>query len=236
MTFDKSSKKIFVSRMFDDIAGKYDFLNSILSFGQDNRWRKKAISGISQNGLIIDLCAGGGEMAREILSRKDFTGDVIITDISRGMLSLIRQNLPSEYNARYQTVVCDAEKLPFKDNLFSGAVSAFCLRNLSDLNAFTSETKRVLTDHGLVRHLEIAHPRNKILSILFEFYFYKLSPLLSRLFTSKSYAYRYLPASLKGFPSQDEVKTILGSGWGHASYKNIMGGIAAIYSLRKANK
>jgi demethylmenaquinone methyltransferase / 2-methoxy-6-polyprenyl-1,4-benzoquinol methylase len=226
-------KQAFVRRMFDDISGKYDFLNTILSFGQDNRWRKMAITEIPSDGLIIDLCAGGGEMAREILSRKDFKGEVIITDISRGMLSLIKRNLPSKFLGRYYPVICDAEKLPFRSQIASGSVSAFCLRNLSDLTAFTNEVRRVLKIEGMACHLEIAHPEMKILSIPFEFYFYKLSPLIARLFTSKSYAYRYLPASLKGFPPQNDVVTILGENWASALYKNIMGGMAAIYSLRK---
>lgn len=221
--------------MFDDISGKYDFLNTILSLGQDNRWRKKAVAGISRNGIIIDLCAGGGEMARQILSDKNFNGELIITDISQGMLSLIKQNIPSEFNGRYHPVICDAEKLPFKNDIASGAVSAFCLRNLSDLDAFTDEVKRVLKSDGLARHLEIAHPNNKMLSVLFEFYFYKLSPLIARLFTLKSYAYRYLPASLKNFPPQKKVAEILGRGWTDTSYQNLMGGIAAIYSCKKGD-
>ena len=222
--------------MFDDISGKYDFLNTILSLGQDNRWRKKAVAGISRNGIIIDLCAGGGEMARQILSDKKFKGELIITDISRGMLSLINQNIPSEFNGRYYPVICDAEKLPFKNDIANGAVSAFCLRNLSDLNTFTYEVRRVLKTDSLARHLEIAHPDSQLLTILFEFYFYKLSPLIARLFTLKSYAYRYLPASLKNFPPQNKVAEILGRGWTDISYQNLMGGIAAIYSCRKGNK
>jgi demethylmenaquinone methyltransferase/2-methoxy-6-polyprenyl-1,4-benzoquinol methylase len=232
---DKSAKKAFVSRMFDDISGKYDFLNSILSFGQDNRWRKKAIADIPNDGQVIDLCAGGGEMAAQILHRKNFNGDLVITDISACMLALIKRNIPSKYAGRYHAVICDSERLPFKSDFASGAVSAFCLRNLSDLNAFTSEVRRVLRNGGLARHLEIAHPKKKILSFLFELYFYKLSPLIARIFTSKSYAYRYLPASLKSFPPQEIVAKTLGNGWADISYKNLMGGIAAIYSLKKEN-
>jgi demethylmenaquinone methyltransferase / 2-methoxy-6-polyprenyl-1,4-benzoquinol methylase len=233
MTIPSPSKQDFVCRMFDDISGKYDFLNTILSFGQDNRWRKKAITEIPKDGLILDLCAGGGEMAREILSQNNFRGEVIITDISRGMISLVKRNLPAKYNGRYQAVICDAEKLPFKSEIASGAVSAFCLRNLSDLTAFTNEVKRTLKIDGIACHLEIAHPERKLLSIPFEFYFYKLSPMLARFFTTKSYAYHYLPASLKGFPPQKKVLSILGTDWSQASYRNIMGGMAAIYSLKK---
>ncbi len=230
------SKQAFVRRMFDDIAGKYDFLNTVLSFGQDNRWRKKAVAEIPRDGMAIDLCAGGGEMAREILSRMDFKGEVVVTDISRGMISLIDRILGGRFQGRYFAVICDAEKLPFKGDTFSGAVSAFCLRNLTNLDLFTDEVRRVMKPDGAVRHLEIAHPPNKLWAALFEFYFYKLTPLLAKIFTSKAYAYKYLPNSLKVFPTQNEIREILGQGWQDSAYQNIMGGMAAIYKLRKGDK
>jgi demethylmenaquinone methyltransferase / 2-methoxy-6-polyprenyl-1,4-benzoquinol methylase len=232
----ENPKTKFVTEMFDDIHGKYDSLNTILSAGQDRRWRKQTVRDLPSDGVIIDLCAGGGEMAQAILSRKSFTGMVAVTDISKGMLSLTAQNMDSDFQARYFLVVCDAERLPFKDGIFSGATSAFCLRNLSDLSRFTAEVSRCLLPGGMARHLEIAHPPNKLLALLFEFYFYKLSPLIARLFTAKTYAYRYLPNSLRIFPPQEKVLEILGKGWKAADYKNIMGGISAVYTLKKESK
>ena len=41
ITIDENSKNI--QNMFDKIADKYDFLNGILSFAMDEKWRKKAI-------------------------------------------------------------------------------------------------------------------------------------------------------------------------------------------------
>ncbi len=226
-------KKTFVRGMFDDIHDRYDFLNTVLSFGQDRRWRRRAVRGMPQDGPVIDLCAAGGEMALELFRRRQFGGEVVLADISRGMLSLSRKILEPRYEGRYSAVVCDAENLPFKAGVFSGAMSAFCLRNLSDLRLFTSETRRVLAYGACARHLEIAHPRNRFLSVLFKFYFYKFSPWVARLFTSKGYAYKYLPNSLKAFPPQKVVVRILGQGWDGASYENIMGGMAAIYELTK---
>lgn len=226
-------KQKFVREMFDDISDKYDFLNTVLSFGQDNRWRTKAAAEMPSSGLILDLCAGGGEMARLLFARSDFAGEIIITDMSRPMLSLAPSNIDDRYQERYQIVVCDAEKLPFKDNIFTGAMSAFCLRNLADLKAFSSESNRALQAGGQVRHLEIAHPRSHLLETTFNFYFYKLSPLIARIFTAKAYAYKYLPNSLKIFPPQEKVLETLNIGWARASFRNLMGGIAAIYKFEK---
>ncbi len=177
-----NNKKQFVRRMFDEIQGKYDFLNTILSFGQDNRWRKKAIKGMPKNGIIIDLCGGGGQMAGLIFSDNNFAGAIVIADISKNMLMQSRYSLNGKNSGSNFPVVCDVENLPFKNDSFSAGISAFSLRNLTDLEAFSRETFRVLQPEGEARFLEIAHPDNKLLSILFNFYFYKLSPLIAKAF------------------------------------------------------
>ena len=222
--------------MFDDIHGRYDLLNSIISFGQDRSWRKLATRHIPASGIIVDLCSGGGELALELFRRHDFTGLVVLADVSRGMLSLSHNLVIRKYGERCFAVICDVEKLPFKNDVFVAGMSAFCLRNLSDLAAFSQEVNRTLMPDGAASHLEIAHPENAILSALFELYFYKVSPLIARVITSKAYAYRYLPASLKSFPSQERVCEILGRGWRHSEYRNILGGIAAVYALRKGER
>ena len=229
-------KKIFIRNMFDDIHDRYDLLNTILSFGQDKRWRRIAVKGVPSRGTIIDLCSGGGELALELLARNDFAGDVVLADISPGMLSLLRTILPSRYHERWHAVICDVENLPFKNGAFNGAISAFSLRNLTDLRRFSAEARRVLTPGSVARCLEIAHPPNGIMASMFKLYFYRLSPLIARLFTSKSYAYRYLPKSLLSFPYQDEVSGILGDCWRRSSYRNICGGLAAIFSLEKGEE
>ena len=227
-------KKKFVTEMFDDISGRYDLLNTILSFGQDNRWRKKAVRDIPAEGLVIDLCGGGGQMAHHLLRRKDFSGCVVIADLSRNMILQLRNNNGPGLQDRQFPVVCDVERLPFKSGAFRGAMSGFSLRNLSSLNDFTAEVHRVVDSNGKARFLEIGHPVGEPLSAIFNFYFYRLSPWIARLFTSKSYAYRYLPNSLRIFPTQDDVLRTLGRGWSQSSYENIMGGIAAVYKLEKS--
>jgi demethylmenaquinone methyltransferase/2-methoxy-6-polyprenyl-1,4-benzoquinol methylase len=230
------SKKNFIRGMFDDIHGKYDFLNTVLSFGQDRRWRRKALQDITGDCLVVDLGAGGGELARSLLRKTSFRGLVALTDISRRMLALAEKILKPEYGGRYFIVVCDAELLPFKDGVFGAAISAFCLRNLSDLNKFTSEVRRSVGRDGIGRFLEIAHPPNSLLAAIFQLYFYRLSPLIARVFTSKGYAYKYLPNSLRIFPRQEKVLESLARGWEGASYDNILGGIAAIYKLKKGRE
>jgi demethylmenaquinone methyltransferase/2-methoxy-6-polyprenyl-1,4-benzoquinol methylase len=229
-----SGKKRFVRRMFDDIYLRYDLLNTILSAGMDDRWRKKAIEGIASDSVIIDLCGGGGQLAGQLLEGRSFQGLVIVADISMRMISQAPRILgPGGSGSRYVAVVCDVQCLPFKDRVFDAAISAFSLRNLDDLSAFSNEARRILRYGGRARLLEIGHPRGRILRFFFEFYFYRLGPLIARIFTDKRYAYEYLPASLKAFPHQKDVLRVLSANWDDSDMLELWRGIAVIYKLSK---
>lgn len=160
---EKSVKKRFVRRMFDDIHLRYDLINTVLSFGTDNRWRGKTVKDMPAGGLVIDICGGGGQMANQLFSMKDFVGRVVIADLSPKMIAHAGRILDRKYADRYEVVVCDVERLPFKRAAFDGAISGFGLRNLTDLPLFTGEMRRVLRKEGVAKLLEIGHPKGKIL-------------------------------------------------------------------------
>ncbi|HMW66584.1 MAG TPA: class I SAM-dependent methyltransferase, partial [Chitinophagaceae bacterium] len=91
------SKKEQVELMFDDIAGKYDTLNRVLSARTDIGWRKKAISMLkkAKPASILDVATGTGDMAImacKILNPEKITG----IDISAGMLKVGLKKIEKE--------------------------------------------------------------------------------------------------------------------------------------------
>src|SRR3954471_21181298 len=82
----KSPKKI--AGMFDDIAGRYDFLNHFLSAGIDRRWRKRAIRSLALSGreVVLDLCCGTGDLAIEAVRATPRAARVVGVDFSPLML------------------------------------------------------------------------------------------------------------------------------------------------------
>ena len=88
---NESSKKHQVSKMFDKIASRYDFINHFLSLGIDILWRKKAINEIGKINpkIILDIATGTGDLAIEA-SRLSPT-QVIGIDISNNMLEVGRE-------------------------------------------------------------------------------------------------------------------------------------------------
>lgn len=233
--FNQQGKKSFVRKMFSDIAPDYDRLNRIISFNLDYSWRKKSTEELQNCNLVLDLCAGTGDMALALLSHNNFKGKIILCDFSYEMLVLAKKKL-QEYvaNAQIYLVYGDAEKLPFKTETFDGLMQGFSLRNLNSQTDFYREAKRVLKKGGIASFLEIAHPDNFLFSKIFYVYFYKWIPFMSQFFTKRRYAYRYLPDSLKIFPKQKEVVEFIRTfDFEKVEYHNVMGGMAAVYKLVK---
>lgn len=237
MVDSENSKKAFVRKMFDDISDRYDFLNRVISFGLDGYCRRKAIARHFQDNHVLDICSGTGDMAIELLRAKDFRGLIVMGDFSMEMHKLAGRKINEfdggEHKESVCRVCCDAENMPFKANIFDGVVSGYSLRNLGDLRAFGTEIGRVLNPGGKGSLIDVAHPPNKLYAKLFYYYFYKLIPLISRLFTRKKYAYKYLPVSLRTFFKQPEVVERLTSGGLSGEYENLLGGSAALYKLKK---
>ena len=228
-----NGKKAYVRQMFSELAPDYDRLNRIISFNSDRLWRKKAVRGFDHCKTVLDLCAGTGDMALALLSDSRFHGVVVLSDFALPMLKLARGKL-TKFQGRTFLVCADAEKLPFKPEVFDGAMLGFSLRNLENLNAFAGEVLQVMQTGGVGSFLEIAHPSNGLWGKLFYTYFYQLMPRMAGFFTRHRQAYRYLPESLKTFPLQPEVATLFtDEGFSGSRCQNLWGGMAAIYNVKK---
>ncbi|HLG93979.1 MAG TPA: ubiquinone/menaquinone biosynthesis methyltransferase [candidate division Zixibacteria bacterium] len=228
-----NGKKIYIREMFSELAPDYDRLNRIISFNSDRRWRKRAVRPLLGCKMVLDLCAGTGDMALALFSNPDFRGVVVLSDFAVPMLGRARKKLKRFQNRAF-LVCADAEKLPFKPEVFDGATLGFSLRNLENLPTFAGDLRRVLKTGGVGSFLEIAHPSNELWGRLFYTYFYELMPRMAGIFTRHRQAYRYLPESLKVFPPQPEVAALFGrEGFADSRYENLWGGLAAIYNVRK---
>ena len=230
------SNKAYVSQMFSQICGEYDKLNRIISFCLDVLWRRKAASKLISSDLVLDFCAGTGDMAITLLSRQSFKGKVGLCDFNQDMLQKARAKLRRlRFSQRVLTVLCDVENLPFKSNVSDGAMMGFSLRHMEDLKLFFNETKRVLKKDKRAVLLDVAHPEVKLIKDIYFFYYDKILPKLSRVF-SEGHAdiYSYLPKSLRRFLKQKDLLSMLKElGFSEVGYQNVFLGPGVIYTLMK---
>ena len=226
------SKKEQVAGMFNNIAGKYDLLNHVLSMNIDKLWRKKVVRKLQEHKArrILDVATGTGDLAIAALRANRERVDGI--DISDGMLEAgktkIRQrNLDNIIFLQSG----DAEAIPFEDSTFDAITVAFGVRNFENLDAGLKEMNRVLKPGGICVVLEFTMPSLFPFRQLYGFYFKNLLPLIGRLVSKDTSAYTYLPESVKAFPqNQQFIERMEQAGFIQNSFKSLSLGIAAIYT------
>ena len=220
--------------MFDAIAGRYDFLNHLLSAGIDRRWRKKAIAslGLSGRETLIDVCTGTADVALEATGAARIIG----VDFAGAMLTLgLRKISAAGQVKRIVLVRGDAMRLPARDRIADAATVAFGIRNVQRPEIACAEMARVLRTGGRLAILEFGVPRIPGVSAMYLWYFRRVLPLIGRLISGHTGAYSYLPASVGTFPPPAEFMTILRqSGFADVQAVPLTLGIVYLYTAVKA--
>ncbi len=224
-----------VKEIFTDIAGEYDRVNTVISFGLIGHWRKQFVSEmrLPENGKVLELGCGTGHLTRLIANELE-EGKVYGIDLTPEMIEIADAGLPEKLREKVEFSIGRGEKLEHRSDSFDLATSAFTLRNVEDLSGVISELKRVIRPGGMVYSLELAKPAIPIFRELYFFYFNRILPFLGKLAQGNREPYEYLTESLKNFPDQDKLKKIYrDAGLVEVSYTELFGGIAAIHQGKK---
>jgi len=218
--------------MFSRIAARYDLMNRLMTFGQDSRWRRAVIqkAQLPQNGRLLDVGTGTGDIAREGL-RADLSLMAVGADFS---LEMIRIGRGDPDRQGIQWMGADTLSLPFPDDSFDSVTSGFLMRNVIDVPGAFKEQVRVIRPGGWVVVLESSPPKKNLLRPLVRFHLNTVIPLLGRLVTGDGEAYRYLPDSTQTFREPASLaKIMVDCGLEDVTYELFMFGTIAIHSGRK---
>lgn len=228
----QEGKKQEVKTMFNNIAGRYDFLNHFLSAGIDHTWRKKAIRMVGANHpkTILDVATGTGDLAiaAVVLKPSKITG----IDIAENMLEIGRKKIIEK---KLQDLIHfetgDSENLRFAEGSFDAVMVAFGVRNFENLEKGLTEMHRVLNKKGIVVILEFSKPTGFGVRQLYSFYFRFILPFLGRKISGDASAYQYLPDSVNAFPAgKDFLKILDRVGFTKTTCTKLSFGIASLYS------
>ena len=229
------SKKAQVARMFNQIAGTYDFLNHFLSLGIDLYWRRRVIRAIApyQPRELLDVATGTGDLA--IAMRSLNPRRVVGLDLAEQMLEVGRQKLQKQgLQHKVHFEQGDSEALPYPAASFDAVTVGFGVRNFEHLDTGLAEIQRVLKPGGVLAVLEFSKPRMFPFKQLYQAYFQNVLPLLGRLFSKDAAAYRYLPESVQAFPDGERfLEHLKKNGLTSATWQPLTLGIAALYLAEK---
>lgn len=217
-----------IRTLFDDVAGRYDLMNDIMSFGIHRLWKRRFVRKLPDRGLFVDLAGGTGDVAA--LAARQPERQVVVCDPSVEMMRIGQANPIHESIA---WVAGEGERLPFANGSVTALTVAFGLRNVTHLTQALEEAYRVLVPGGHFACLEFSRPIAGFRPI-YDLYSYLVIPRVGAWVAGEPAAYQYLVESIRRFPPQKAfARQLEKAGFANVHYRNLSLGIACIHKATR---
>jgi len=216
-----------VEEVFDRVAGRYDLMNDLMSFGLHRLWKAFTVSvaRIRPGERVLDVASGSGDLARAFAARG---AEVWMSDINAPMLARGRDRM-LDAGMMIPATRCDAERLPFGDARFDCVSVGFGLRNMTHKDVALAEMVRVLKPGGRLLVLEFSRVW-KPLRKPYDLYSFHVLPWLGKRVAGDAGAYRYLAESIRMHPDQAALAAMLErAGLEQVEYFNLAAGAVAVH-------
>lgn len=231
-TVPEEQKSGLVRDVFDSVAGRYDLMNDLMSGGIHRLWKNAFMDTLRPRAdmRLLDVGGGTGDIAFRFLERGG--REAVVCDINAEMLKVGRDRAIDRGLLSGLTWICgDAESLPVPDRSVDAFTIAFCIRNVTRIDAALAEARRVLRPGGRFLCLEFSHVALPLLSAGYDAYSFKLLPWIGQVVTGDRESYQYLVESIRRFPDQETFAAMIAdAGLDQVTWRNLSGGIAAIHS------
>jgi demethylmenaquinone methyltransferase / 2-methoxy-6-polyprenyl-1,4-benzoquinol methylase len=231
------ARQDLVNEVFAKVADRYDLMNDLMSGGLHRLWKDDLVVMLGppkgpRPCRLLDIAGGTGDIALRFIKAGGPECRAVICDISPHMLDAARRKLDGQGQAApIDLVEANAESLPFPDKSFDACTIAFGIRNVTHIDRALVEAYRVLKPGGRFLCLEFSQVDVPILDRLYDFHSFEIIPRLGALAAGAGEPYRYLVESIRRFPSQERFAGMIrAAGFERVTYRNLMGGIAAIHS------
>ncbi len=207
--YDASADRAgYVRRIFGEIAGRYDLMNTIMTGGRHHAWRTATARALVRPGdRVIDVGCGTGDLS--LACARAGAGSVLGVDFAAPMLPIARRKAGRRGATGVEFVQGDGLRLPLEDGAADAWCAAFVMRNVPDVDGLLAEAHRVLRPGGRLAVLDIPRIEGGLLAPFKRFHLARVVPLMGRLFGGHSDAYSYLPVSAEHFMSVDELSARL---------------------------
>jgi len=219
-------KRRYVRRLFATIATRYDLITRLLSFGLDERWKRKlvAVTGAGPGSRALDLACGTGDIANLLSARG---ASVTGLDITPAMLVLAREK-PGASSIHW--MAGDMTALPLRAASMDVITTGYGLRNVPDLAAALSEAHRVLADEGRLVSLDFNRPESAAVRAIYLAYLTVVGSVLGWILHRDPDTYRYIPESIRRYPGANGVARLMeAAGFSDVRVFPVLGGLMAIH-------
>ncbi|MCK4828732.1 ubiquinone/menaquinone biosynthesis methyltransferase [bacterium] len=233
----KSEKRNWrpLERMFNEVPGRYDLLNRIITLGLDERWRGMAVREClaGNPASALDLCTGTGDLVLRMARNVNGTTTIQALDYSAPMLEVAKRKAFRDGLDRIEFIHGDAADMPFKEGELDVIGIGFAFRNLTyknpDREKFLAEIYRVLKREGKFVIVESSQPSSRFIRSLFRLYLKVFVAGLGGIISGHRGAYRYLAASARNYYAPGEIRDmLLAAGFKQVDHRVLSGGVAGL--------
>jgi demethylmenaquinone methyltransferase/2-methoxy-6-polyprenyl-1,4-benzoquinol methylase len=233
----EDERQQLVNEVFSEVADRYDLMNDLMSAGLHRLWKDDLITMLAppkaaQPFTLLDIAGGTADIAVRYAQAGGPCCRAVVCDINPEMLAVGRRKVETAgLSDRIEFVTGNAETLPFADRSFDACTVGFGIRNVTHLDRALKEAYRVLKTGGRFLCLEFSHVDVPILDRLYDLHSFQVIPRLGELAAGSSEPYQYLVESIRKFPPQEQFASMIrAAGFERVTYRNLVGGIAAIHS------
>lgn len=237
---EESAKRGRVKQLFDEVSKDYDFMNDLMSLGLHRKWKDDFVNElkVKDKSRILDMAGGTGDIAFKIAKlHSDKSVQINVCDLSPKMIEEGKKkhnSLKDRWNADILWKIEDAENLSFDDNTFDIFTISFGIRNCTSPQKVLQEAYRVIKPGGSFSCLEFSNVNNQLFSFLYDYYSFKIIPIIGLLAARNWNAYQYLVESIRNFPCAHDFQTMIDEcGFKNTKVNKKLDGIVAIHSGTK---
>lgn len=226
------------TKMFNDIARRYDLLNDILSLGMGHSWRRKLVKlaeGDSSS-AVLDIATGTGDQIIAFFKKPPYPQKSVGLDPASEMLDVARVKIENAGLAQDNIELCQGSvmDLQFENESFDIASCSFGVRNFEDRKKGFAEIFRILKSNGRFLFLEFSLPKDVFRKTLVLLYLRIVLPLMGGVLAGNSKAYHYLNKSIEEFPQPealiDELKQ---AGFAGFAVHSMCLGVVKLFVVKK---
>ena len=219
-------------KIFDKIATKYDFINSVLSFGLHGVWRRRLSWMLPRatDMKVLDLATGTADVAIELVKNENVS-HVDGLDMSKGMVEIGREKLSKlGLDNKIKLHIGDAQEIPFDNEQYNAVTMSFGIRNVPSPLKCLQDAHRVLKPDGRVIVLEFGLPSSSIIKAAHLFYLRNILPIIGNRLSGSTFAYTYLNETIETFPYGEDFTAIMKeAGFKHSNHQELLFGGVQLY-------
>jgi demethylmenaquinone methyltransferase / 2-methoxy-6-polyprenyl-1,4-benzoquinol methylase len=229
-------KQGLVDDVFHKVAGRYDLMNDLMSFGLHRLWKDLLVAKVRPSRrrrfAHLDVAGGTGDVAFRVAEAGGPLTAVTALDVNPDMLRVGRERAAARRaGARIVFVEGNAEALPLPDGGFDAYTIAFGIRNVPRIDLALAEAYRVLKRGGHFLALEFSRVEIPLMDRLYDAYSFTAIPAIGKIVTGDGEPYRYLVESIRRFPTPERFADMIGeAGFARVETTRLSGGVVAIHS------